>query len=63
MRVTLYLDTGNGNTPENLFATSNPCAKMKGVKRYKVVVELPDDAFYVEIDGHAPVKVFSEVVE
>ena len=42
MRVVLYLDVWPGYDPKFASATANPGAKVEGVRRYQVVVNVPD---------------------
>lgn len=61
MKVDLYLDVHVGSKPEHLLATPCPTDKIKGSKRYKISVNIPDYAFTGEIDSCLPVENVTEV--
>lgn len=60
MKVNFYVDVFPMSKADVLFATTTPGQKIEGCKRYKIVANIPDQAFTGEIDAVAPVE---EVIE
>ena len=56
----MYVDVYVGSQPKYLMAVASPSVKSGNCKRYKISVQIPDEAFSGEVDKVLPV---DEVVE
>jgi len=57
VKIPLYMDVYRWQK-EFFLASSNPSAKIEGMKRFRILVEIPDP---VEVDQDAPVLEETEV--
>ena len=61
MKINFYADVCPGGKPENVHMAQYPGHKGFFTKRFKVVVDIPDEAIYGKIDETLPVNETIEV--
>ena len=61
MEIVFYSDIYPGLKPENIHMSQRPGYKGQFAKRFKVVVDIPDEAIYGKVDGILPVNEITDV--
>jgi len=62
MKIEFYVDIYPGINPSSqLYATTAPGKKIEGSKRYRISANIPESAFYGEVDADLPVDSVDEV--
>ena len=63
MKIDFYVDIWEGQTSDTLTATTRPCKRIKGSRRYKITADIPEEAFKGKIEKALPESKVTEILE